>query len=158
MSKDPHRESTKRQHRVLGHYLAIQAWVRGLDCIVLTRLDLEAFLGLERFKSVRVSWLCEDLKPWFPYQKPYYKSSSLSSIHSLFLGRLDMKSHLPVGSMTTDERIIRIPATSPRTQKFIVEGTSWKPPLEQDMVAQLAVISAGLAVPNDYPAKRKTKG
>ncbi len=39
--------------------------MRGLDCIVLVRGDLEAFLGLKRFKSTRVKWLKEDLKPWF---------------------------------------------------------------------------------------------
>lgn len=132
--------------------------MRGLDCIVLTRSDLEAFLGLERFKSSRVTWLCEDLKPWFPHQTPYYKTSSPSSIHSLFLARVDMAPHLPKGSMTTDLRISKIAATAPKTQKFIPEGLPWKPPLEQDIVAQLAVISAGLAVPNDYPAKRKNKG
>jgi len=69
-----------------------------------------------------------------------------------------MASHLPSGSMTTDLRINKIASTAPKTQKFISEGFPWKPPLEQDMVAQLAVISAGLAVPNDYPAKRKNKG
>lgn len=157
MPRDPHRDSSKRQHRVLGHYLALQAWVRGLDCIVLGRSDLEAFLGLERFKSSRVHWLCEDLKPWFPHQTAYYKSSAPSSIHSLFLARVDMTTHLPSGSMTTDLRISKIDAKAPKTQKFIPEGSPWKPPLEQDMVAQLAVISAGLAVPNDYPAKRKEK-
>ncbi len=155
MPTDPHRESSKRQHRTLGHYLAIQAWIRRLDCIVLTRGDLESFLGLERFKSSRVAWLQEDLKPWFPHQVPYYKTGATSSIHSLFLSRVDIQPYLPKGSMTTDKRITRIDPTAPKTEKFIREGSPWKPPLEQDIVAQLAVISTGLAVPQDYPAKRR---
>jgi len=59
--------------------------MRGLDCIVLVRWDLEAFLGLERFKNTRVKWLTEDLKPWFPSRTPYYRTQAPSSINSLFL-------------------------------------------------------------------------
>lgn len=65
---DAHRECCKRQHRILGNYLAVQAWVRGLDCVVLTRQDLETFLDLKRFKWSRLYWLQKDLRPWFPYQ------------------------------------------------------------------------------------------
>ena len=157
MSTEPHREAARRQHRVLGHYLAIQAWLRNLDCVVLTRKDLEAFLGLQRFKSARVEWLKDDLVPWFEFQKAYYKSSSPSSIHSLFLSRVSMEPHLPDGSMKTDERIKKLGSKAPRTEKFILEGHPWVPPTESEMIAQLAVISSGLAVPQDYAAKRKSK-
>ena len=58
---DPHREFCRNQHRIIGHYLAVQAWLRGLDCIVLVRGDLQTFLALERFKGTRVDWLQEDL-------------------------------------------------------------------------------------------------
>jgi hypothetical protein len=65
--EEPHRESCRRQHRILGHYLAVQAWIKGLDCGVLLRKDLEKFLDLERFKKTRIEWLCEDLMPWFKH-------------------------------------------------------------------------------------------
>jgi hypothetical protein len=58
-----YRTACARRHHIIGHYLAVQAWIRGLDCIVLDRADLEFFLGLQRFKSVRVTWLREDLRP-----------------------------------------------------------------------------------------------
>src|SRR6266513_5147329 len=103
MPLDFHRESCRRQHRVLGHYLAVQSWVRRLDCIVLERQDLKSFLELKRFKSRRVQWLQEDLTPWFPHQTPYYSARSKSSIHSLFLSRVPMEKHLPGGTMTTEQ-------------------------------------------------------
>src|SRR5260221_14598706 len=102
---DPYRELCRHHHRIIGHFLAVQAWMRGLDCIVLIRDDLEAFLGLKRFKSARVKWLREDLKPWFPSQTHYFKSSAPSSIHSLFLARVPMVRYLPSGSMTTEDRM-----------------------------------------------------
>jgi hypothetical protein len=142
---------------MLGQYLAMQAWVRGLECIVLQRRDLEYFLGLKRFKSTRVQWLREDLKPWFPHQEAHQKAGAPSSIHSLYLSRVPMGSHLPPGSMTVDVRLQRMSPTAPKTEMFLVQGYPWRPPTEQDVVSQLAVISAGLAVPQDYSAKRKIK-
>src|SRR2546425_367851 len=66
MVSDGHREFCRRQHRVIGHFLALQAWRRAVDCIVLERQHLESFLGLERFKRARQEWLMTDLLPWFP--------------------------------------------------------------------------------------------
>src|SRR4051794_34042803 len=108
MANEPHRESCRRHHRVIGNYLAMTAWQRGLDCIVLDRPALERFLGLRRFKSPRVEWLMSDLKPWFPHQEAYYHTGAPSSIHSLFLARVPISAHLPEGSMTTAQRIKRM--------------------------------------------------
>jgi len=140
-----YRAACRRQHRVVANYLAVEAWSRVLDCIVLVREDLEKLLGLKRFKSVRVKWLRVDLAPWFPYQEPYFRSSALSSIDSLFLSRVPIAKHLPEGSMTTDERIARMVAGSPPTKRFS-KGRA-KVPDEADIVARLAVLAAGLDVP-----------
>ena len=152
---DFHREACRRQHRMLGQYLAMQAWIRGLECIVLQRRDLEHFLSLERFKNTRVQWLKEDLTPWFPHQEAHYKTAAPSSIHSLYLSRVPMGSHLPRGSMTVDARIQKMASSAPKTERFLKDIGLWRPPTEQDIVSQLAVISAGLAVPQDYAAKRE---
>lgn len=149
MSQDPHRESCRRQHRVLSHYLAIQAWVRGLDCIVLVRDDLERFLGLKRFKSIRIEWLREDMKPWFPNQVAYYRTNAASSIHSLFLSRIPIEKHLPGGSMTTDQRISRMKAGAPSTARFSKTRSRSQIPDEKEIVAELAVLAAGLDQPSD---------
>src|ERR1035437_2673112 len=36
----PHREYCRRDHRIIGQYLAEQAWLRRLDCIVLVREEI----------------------------------------------------------------------------------------------------------------------
>ena len=143
---DAHREACKRQHRVIGNFLTMQAWLLGVDCIVLTRSDLEKFLDLERFKSTRVKWLLQDLRPWFPYQEDYYKTSSPSSIHSLFLSRVQIKHHLPKGSMTTSQRINRMLDEAPKTKLFS-EAPSGKMHDESQIVSQLAQLASGLIEP-----------
>jgi hypothetical protein len=144
---EAHRESCRRQHRVLGHFLAVQAWLRGLDCIVLERRELETFLGLRRFKSERVKWLRADLKPWFPFQEPYYKSGAESSLHSLFLARVEIQPWLPDGSMTTAKRIQQMPEGAPNTEMFSNWKLGFKAPTESDMVRYLAILDSGLASP-----------
>ncbi len=94
---DQHRLACRRQHRVLGQYLAMQAWVRGLDCIALEKRDLEHYLGLERLKGTRFEWFRDDVTPWFPHQETYEISGRENSLHSLFLARVPIAAHLPSG-------------------------------------------------------------
>ena len=144
---DPHREFCRYQHRIIGNYLALHAWVNALDCIVLVRSDLAAFLGLQRFKSTRVKWLQEDLKPWFRYQCPYYKTRAESSISSLFLARIPIEKHLPSGSMTTEERIRGMEANAPRTDRFSTRYDGSQVPSHTKIISKLSVLAAGLDTP-----------
>ena len=145
---DPHRSACQRQHHVLGHFLAIQAGLRRLDCIVLVREDLEVFLGLQRFKSQRVQWLRSDFSPWFKYKESYFLSNSPSSLHSLFLSRVPIKKFLPSGSMTTDERISGIAKGAPPTARFATPDRSERRLTEEDVVQYLALLDSGLSLPN----------
>jgi len=146
---DTHRESCQRQHRVLGHFLAIQAWLQGLDCIVLERAELEEYLGLERFKSERIKWLIEDLKPWFPYSSEFYKTKSPSSLHSLFVSRVMFGNWFPVEPMTTFKRISKISAdkSAPRVARIKSKLNGGGKVREIDIVRYLAVLSSGLESP-----------
>jgi hypothetical protein len=150
MKNDPHRQHCQRQHRIVGHYLALQAWLRGIDCIVLRRIDLMRFLDLDRFKSARIKWLQADLKPWFPYQKPYFSASAPSSISTLFLARVPIDSHLPRGRMTAPQLIAGIAATGPRTEAFLKFGAPVFPPGEQDIIRDLCLLATGLTTPTIY--------
>ena len=150
---DPYRESCQQRHRIIGHYLAVQAWERGLDCIVLVRKDLESFLGLERFKGKRNHWIMEDLKPWFQFPKPYYLTKAKTSLHSLFLSRVPIDHHLPLGSMTTEERIRRLSAKAPKTARFTTKNDGSQVPSYAEMVSRLSILAAGL----DAPKSRKRK-
>jgi hypothetical protein len=130
---------------MVAHYLAIQAWTRKLDCIVLSRADLEAFLGLERFKSTRIRWLKEDLKPWFPFQMHYNTKGTESSIHSLYLSRVPIQRHLPHGTMMTEERINQMGSDGPSTAVFKHRGK--KAPSLPKILSYVSVLAAGLTVP-----------
>ncbi|WP_157447528.1 hypothetical protein [Chthoniobacter flavus] len=150
MKNDPHRQFCRRQHRLVAHYLALQAWLRGLECIVLSRADLMRFFGLTRFKSARIKWLQSDMKPWFPHQEAYYKTSSPSSIHSLFLSRVPIDPHLPRGSMSTADRIRRMASNSPRTEPFIAFSAMAAAPNEEEILRELTFLTTGLATPTIY--------
>jgi hypothetical protein len=150
---DPHREDCRRQHRVIGHYLAVQAWSRRLECIVVVRKDLEVLLGLERFRSARVNWLKEDLEPWFPFQEAYYRTGAPSSIHSLFLSRAPIKEYLSHNSMTTEQRIDRMLPGAPKTARLSKSEDGKGVPSQTEIVSYLSVLAAGLQIPSFRPKR-----
>jgi hypothetical protein len=152
-----YRTACARRHHIIGHYLAVQAWIRSLDCIVLDRVDLEFFLGLQRFKSVRVTWLRDDLRPWFAHQEAFYRSGAPSSIHSLFLSRVPIGSHLSAGTMTTEARIQRMKPDAPKTSLFFNRGWLRVRPSEGDMISQLALFSCGMATPEDLKPRKRVR-
>src|SRR5271157_2480431 len=76
-----YREFFRRRHRIVATYLALQAWRHNLDCIVLDRWALERLFELERFKNSRISWLREDLEPWFPHQWVCYYFYCIGPMH-----------------------------------------------------------------------------
>jgi hypothetical protein len=120
-----------------------------LDCIALEREDLEAYLGLERFKSERVRWLIEDLAPWFPHKSDFYKSNAKSSLHSLFLSRVPIGDWLPTKIMTTDARVKSITPDAPNTGLFYTAKKGQKRIKETDVVRYLAVLDSGLLNPSE---------
>jgi hypothetical protein len=142
-----HRASCQRQHRVLGHYLAVQAWLRGVDCIVVERQDLEAYLGLQRFKSERIRWLLEDLIPWFPYNSVYYMSSAESSLHSLFLARVEIESWLPESWRSTVDIVTKLKPDAPKMGLLFSPDAGKRRIQESEVVRYLAILDSGLVAP-----------
>lgn len=112
------REGARRQHRAVSLFAVVQCWVNGLDGVAFERRSLERLLGLARFKRTRVEWLQEDLKEFFPYQSTYWLSSNSNSFSSLFVARVPLEGYLPVGSMTSGERIKRIKSGGPKMALF----------------------------------------
>lgn len=147
---EEHRLACQRQHRVLGHFLAIQAWLRGVDCLVLERDDLEAFLGLKRFKEERVRWLQADLRPWFPYQVPLEQGTSRYSLHSLYLSRLPIDGWLSTERLETAQRLAQMSPESPKTVAFSETLEQSRLLKEGDVVKYLALLDSGLVVPQPY--------
>jgi hypothetical protein len=147
-TEDYYREACRKQHRLLGHYLAIQSWLGQVDCLVLERKNLDSFLGLKRFKAVRVEWLMEDLKPWFPYQVPFYRANSMSSISTLYLSRVSISEHLPSGTFSTRVRVSLMATGSPKTAilyELIGKGTKLD---TGNITAYLGMLSSGLMDPS----------
>jgi hypothetical protein len=143
-----YRDACRRQHRAMGNYLAIDAWSRGLDCLVPTRKNLETLFGLTKLTKTRVEWIREDIRPWFLYSveygwgQPYTSSWSTAA---LFLSRLPIADHLPRGRMSAEARIKGMAIGAPRTA-FFRRGNS-RIPREGAMVSRLARYAAGLDVP-----------
>jgi hypothetical protein len=154
---DRYREFCRRDHRIIGHFLAVQSWLRGLDCIVLVRGDLEAFFGIKRFESTRIKWLEEDLKPWFPSQTAYYRTKAPSSIHSLFLSRVPMDKYLPNRSMTTEERVERAAAHAPPIERLTTKQDGSEVPSLAKIVSSLSVFAAGLEAPKKLRKRESRK-
>lgn len=144
---EDHRLASRRQHRVLGHFLAIQAWLRGVDCLVLEREDLEAFLDLRRFKKERVRWVQEDLRPWFPYQYQIEQGNSGFSLHSLFLSRVPIESWIADGVLTTEQRLAAFPKRAPKAERFSAGSGGSRLVNESDVVRYLALLDSGLVDP-----------
>ena len=144
---DSHRQACQRQHRVLGHFLAIQAWLRGLECFAIERSQLEVFLGLERFKSQRIRWLKQDLAPWFPHQVAFFRSNAESSLSTLYIARVPIESWFSEESLTTEERIAELDDNAPKTEVFSAPPKGRRYLKKADIAQYLALLDSGLEPP-----------
>ena len=144
---EEHRLACQRQHRVMGHFLAIQAWLRGVDCLVLEREDLQRFLGLQRFKEERVRWIQEDLRPWFKHQSSMEQGGAGFSLHSLYLSRVEIEKWIPGGEFSTEDRIKAFDKKAPKTEKFSHSSAQRSLVDELDVVRYLALLDSGLVDP-----------
>lgn len=144
---DQHREYCRRQHRILAQYLAVCAWLQGVDCIALEAHHLKRFLGLERIRGTRRRWLCNDVRPWFPYQHTYDLTGTEASLHSIFLSRVPVSEFLSNDSLTTPRRIRRMGKNSPKTRLFLSLTGRKAFPNEEEIISHLAQLSAGLMAP-----------
>lgn len=136
-----HRELARRQHRVLAHYLALIAWVRGADCVAIERSKLETLLDLERFKEERLRWLAEDAKPWFDHHQLLYSVSSPGKFQTVWLSRVT----LPAGVFSEQanvKRRVEILSAAGIRATFIGDQLR-----EDEIVGALAHWAAGIGVP-----------
>jgi hypothetical protein len=97
-----YREFQRRRHKLLGAYLALRAWERNVDCVVLPRNALLPYLELEgEMKNVRLAWLKEDLSKLFPY----YLSTEITKtrkFEALYLSRVEIP-EVPEEEDATDD-------------------------------------------------------
>jgi hypothetical protein len=145
MSDDSlHRELCRRQHRILGLELLLQAWVNQIDSLIMDREQLSNFLGIARFKSSRLTWLEEDLYPYFRHQSIFYKSSSPDSLHSIVLSRIPLDD-MPDTTMTSEKRAAAARAVGIRMELVTDLETFDANQTEADMYSFVSLLAAGLA-------------
>jgi len=156
MKTKPYDEHYRRQHRIVGHYLAVTAWIRGLDCIVLDRSDVQTLLRISDTREGRVTQFVADIKPWFQFNKAYYKPQSKTFLKSLFLSRASLDSYLPKGRMGVDQRIAKaITANGAlKIERFSNIRGSNSAPSETEMVSYLALLAAGIKSPTVNAANK----
>lgn len=148
MKTKPYDNYYRRRHRIVGHYLALQSWLRGLDCVVLDRNEVLAFLNTKETGKKRIKQFKADVAPWFKFVKPYYKKGSSTYIRSLFLSRINLDSYLPQGLMSTDQRMTKaIAATDGKLSIERFSRTDSKVPSETEMVSDLTLFATGLKTP-----------
>src|SRR5437016_2949069 len=66
-TKEIYRDACKRSHRILSSYVALWAWRKGVDCVVVDRSELFWYLGIRAMRKQRLHWLGQDIKVLFPY-------------------------------------------------------------------------------------------
>src|SRR6266540_6268080 len=89
-TKEIYRDACRRSHRILSRYLALWAWKRRVDCVVVSRHELFAYLGIKAMRGKRLDWLAQDIKDLFPYTKALYQRAGAHG--STYLSRLKFPS------------------------------------------------------------------
>jgi len=102
LSEDTYRDACRRLHRIIANFFAVKAWCRGVDCVILDRKVLNELLTLERIKTVRVEWMRQDMKRWFPYVHSLQYAEK-DSVGSLYMSRVPIEDSMS-GQMTDNQR------------------------------------------------------
>lgn len=135
-----YREAHRRQHKLLGAYLALWAWKHGVDAIVVQREQLLPFLGLERMQDKRVDWLKQDIRSFFP--DAWTTVDSKRNVYStLYLSRRPFPHSVKTGSMSDQKRLEVFGTAS-------IKAAVVKIPKEAEIVRILAGIVHGIL---DFP-------
>ena len=146
MKTKPDNELYRIQHRIVAHYLALQAWVRCIDCIVLVRGDLKALFDIENTGKDRLQQLIADMKPWFSCIRPYYREGSETYVRCLFLSRVEFNLPSQHGRVKVTQLMEEVGHHLPRIGRFSKKGVL-EVPSHIDIVSNLALFAAGMKTP-----------
>lgn len=134
-TKEIYRDACRRSHRIFGSYLALWAWKSRVDCIVVDRRQLFAYLGLRAMRTQRLRWLEHDIKGLFPYTTALYGKTGAHA--GTYLSRLKFPPKAFEGYMYNDERIKVLRDQGLRAAEISL-------PSEDRMVVFLAASAAGV--------------
>lgn len=142
-------EHFKRQHRVLGAFLALHCWHNGYDALLVDRETLSRFFELKKFTEEHLSWLREDIEPFFRHFHSLYFETPPSKFGSVVLSRVPIPTGFVEQTLTDEKR-----AAQWRKQSFRVAALSELKTTkilftECEAASFLALMASGLAVPLD---------
>ena len=90
----------------LANFLAMVAWVKLCDCVVVEAADLRSYFSVDRLEDSRVERLLEAAEPLFPYAEKLYEVPEQRSNLSLYLSRVPLPSRIfDLGTMATSDRV-----------------------------------------------------
>ena len=135
-TKNIYRDACGRSHRILGAYLALWAWKKGADFVVLDRDQTFKYLGLGAMRERRLRWLEEDIKDFFPFQEALHSSRSGGHM-SLYLSRKEFSGDAFSRTMTDEKRIKLL------TEQGVRASVVGRVPSEQRMITMLATAATG---------------
>jgi hypothetical protein len=143
-----------RLHRIVSLYLALKAWCRDVNCIVLSRSELLNFSDMESTPASRMAEIQKDMKPWFKGFNCYYRENDHTYVHWLFLSQSEDLSFLPPRSnLSTSSAVVRrlidgsgSGATKVALLSEILDDSGV--PTQKDMVTELTLLTAGLRSPS----------
>ena len=141
-----------RLHRIVGLYLALKAWCRGVNCIALSRSEVRQFFNIDSTPKQRMTEIQNDLKPWFRGFKPYYRENDNTYVQWLFLSQGEDTSCLPAGSTFSSLGVVKsliegLGAEAPKTSLFSDISGGLAVPSQKDMITELTLLTAGLTSP-----------
>ena len=143
-------EFYRRQHRVLGAYLALHCWHGGYDAVIVSRKTLAHIHELTNFTEKHLSWLQDDIRPYFAESSKLTYTGS-NKFAAVALSRVEIPSGFGRASMYDEPR-----AKHWRTKGFQVAALSELKTTntvftERDAASFLALTASGLAVPTALP-------
>lgn len=144
---DKYREELRRDHQLLANYLALWAWQKKVDCVVVPKAPLFNYLKISRMEKTRLNRLKADVNELFPHASAMYLTG-LGSYANVYLSRVEFPSEFPWGSMSTAKRIERLA----RAGVLAAEATI---PSEAQMITELALMTNGLKLFSPIEPARK---
>ena len=140
-------EFYRRQHRILGAYLALHCWHNGYDAVIVNRQTLAHIHELTRFSEKHLSWLQRDIEPYFPESTKLYYTSGTKKFAAVALSRFSFPSTFGKEPMKDEDRAKRW-----RKKGFRVVTLSELPSChdtftEQTAASFMSLVGVGLSIP-----------
>lgn len=144
-------EHYKRQHRVLGAYLALHCWHNSYDAVLVSRETLAHFHEMEKFKDERLRWLRADIQPYFPHITTTSYTKTPSKFAGVALSRVLIPAAFGTESLTDEQRAAQWRKKGFRVAALSEVKTTKTLFTEREAVSFLALMASGLIIPVALP-------